>query len=125
VFLQLREQVTIPLVQILGREPTRVLDLLQHPLIVLRPPDPGRLRGRAQVQLRSRNRGHLLPDLLHPLRRLPELLPDRQRDPGLQLNLRQGQLLLVPLQLLPQLHFGQDVAILPEHPQGVQLLSQG
>jgi len=110
---------------VLGRKSAHLLDHLQHPLIVLRPPDPGRLRGRAKVQLRSRNRGHLLPYLLHPFRRRPELLPDRQRDPGLQLHLSQGQLLLIRLQLLDQLHLGQDPAILPQHPQGVQLLGQG
>lgn len=48
-----------------------------------------------------------------------------ERCPGLQLHLGQGQLLLVSLQPLHQLRLRQGAAVLPQHPEVVQLLRQG
>lgn len=125
MFLQLREQIPIPLIQLLGRKPARLPDHPQNPLVILRPPDPGRLGGIRQIHRPTRHRRHLFASRLHQLRSRPVLLSRPwQRDSCLQLHLSQRQLLLVDLQPFSQLGLRQDAPILPQHPQGVQLLGQ-
>jgi hypothetical protein len=125
---ELGQEIPIPLVQRIRPQSlrSRLLDQQQHPRVVLRPPDPGRLGGGRQVHLGTRHRRHLLPLHLDQFRGLLVLLSRPWQGPAsLQLHLGLGQLPLVGRQLLRQLLLGQDPAILPQHPKVVQLGGQG
>jgi len=130
--LEFREEVPVPLAQRVRPQPfrSRLVDQEEHPCIVLRPPDPGRLRGGHHVHPptddATRHRRHVFPLGLDQLRGGHVMLPrPRQGPPGLQLHLGLGQFLLVDLQTLPQICLGQDAAILPQQSERIQLLGQG
>lgn len=126
--LELGQEVPVPLVQFIRPQPfrSRLVRQQQHPRVIRRPPDPGGLRGGRQVHPWTGDGRHLFPLRLDQVRGRQVLLPcPRQGPTGLQLHLGLGQLLLIALQLLDQLHLRQDPAILPQHPEVVQLRGQG
>ena len=126
--LEFREEVPVPLAQRVRPQPnrSRLVDQEEHPRVVRRPPDPGRLRGGHQVHPGTCHGRHVFPLGLDQPRGGHVSLPrPRQGPPGLQLHLGLGQLLLVGLQALRQLRLRQDAAILPQQAERIQLLGQG
>jgi hypothetical protein len=125
---EFREEVPVPLAQRVRPQPnrSRLVDQEEHPCVVLRPPDPGRLRGGRQVHPGTGHGRHVVPLRLDQLRGGHVMLPrPRQGPPGLQLHLGLGQLLLVAFQAFRQLCLGQDATILPQQAERIQLLGQG